>query len=484
MNFEFRRFVAGSLLAIFASSVGAEVTYDFSGATFDTVDPPYTTGDSLSGSITLPLSLAPNLSGVDIGATLSGLTFTDGVQARSSADTAVCAFVVTTDGTGQIIDWSISLRALPLPAPGQPQEFIDSSSFGDSVGSAPAGTSPCDTVVPSVNATTSTAGSWSGGTPALTPTTYDYVGEPFTAPPPPYSATDRVSGSVTLTGPLPTLNPLDLDLAPFLIDFAFGDGVQTRTSADSAVCLIRFGTGAAGNIANWQVSLRELPLPMPGNAQQFIDSNSNFDQAGVGPAGSEPCSGFIPGLLANNSVPGDWINDPAPGPITVYQYRGRPFTTADPPYTLQNAISGSISIAGALPPNLPLTDISLLLQSLNYEDGVQTRTLADSDLCRFQVGTDGVGRIVDWRVSLRESPLPMVGEPQSALDSAPIIDQGSVIPATPAICGNAVATVVGSNSGGGTWLGGAPRSVPTLSAMALLGLMLSVGIMAAFRLRP
>lgn len=467
-----------------AGMAHGEFTYDFTGNAFDSTDAPYTASDSLSGSITLPLPLAPNLMGRDIAPALMDLNFDDGVQVRSAADTAICAFLVTTDGTGQIVDWTISLRELPLPPLGEPQGFIDSGSFGDSVGRGPAGTTPCDTLIPSISATTTTAGTWLFGGPPGSPTTYDYLGEPFQNAPSPYTLTDRISGSVTLTAPLPALNPLEMDLAPFLVDFAFNDGVQTRSVADSAVCALRLGTGTAGDIANWQLSLRELPLPMLGTPQQFMDITTDFDQAGEGPAGTEPCSGFLPGLLANNVSPGDWTNDPASGPLTVYQYRGLPFTTVDPPYSTQDRMVGSFVIEGALPADLPLTDISLLLRSMDYSDGVQNRTLADSDLCRFQIGTDLFGNIDDWRVSLRESPMPPMGQPQAALDSAPSIDQGSIIPAGATLCENAIPTALGSNAGGGRWFGGPPRAIPAVSVFSLLALAFGLAAVGVRVLHP
>lgn len=472
----------GLAAAAGASLVHGQVTYTYTGNTFDTADPPYTTADSLSGSFTVLLPLAPDLVSQDLSQVLNGFTFFDGVQTLSLDNAEICAFEVTTNGSGQITDWQFSLRELPLPMAGDPQGFMDSGSFGELVGSGPAGAIPCASFAATVSASASTPGVWSVSGPAINTVTYDYQGAPFNSPPAPYTSGDRITGSLSLTGPVPAVNSLFSDLRPFVSDFSFSDGTQVRTSANSELCLTQLGTGGNGNIALWQVSVRELPVPAPGDPQRFIDISWQGDQAGEGPAGSEACSSFVPALLANNGISGNWGNDPVEGTIAFYSYRGLPYTTVVAPYTAGDRTNAVISIQGALPPNLPLTDVSLLLESMSYFDGVQQRSLNDSFVCRFEVGTNSEGAIIDWQISLR-GPFPGTGQPQLFLDSTPTLDQAGELPAGNSGCDSGVPSLISLNDGGGRWIGQGPRSVPTQSVFGLMLLVLMLMMAGVLRIK-
>ena len=77
-----------------------------------------------------------------------------------------------------------------------------------------------------------------------------------------------------------------------------------------------------------------------------------------------------------------------------------PTPAATAPYAVGGVLTGSISLASPLPPFLPLTDLRPALQALTFQDGVETLTLASSNVCRFEVATDGAGRITRWTVHL------------------------------------------------------------------------------------
>jgi hypothetical protein len=78
---------------------------------------------------------------------------------------------------------------------------------------------------------------------------------------------------------------------------------------------------------------------------------------------------------------------------TEYTYTGEPFAVADPPYSIGDRVTASITLAGPLPPFMPLTDITAALDDFSFTDGVQSRTPANTRVCGFQVATDGVGNI-------------------------------------------------------------------------------------------
>jgi hypothetical protein len=93
------------------------------------------------------------------------------------------------------------------------------------------------------------------------PTTYTYIGNPFTGVHGGYTTSDFVSGMVTLAGPLAPNMPLT-DVMP--IAFTFSDGVQTLTNLTPSVSsLFRFATGPAGAISAWRINVTEIAIPFP-----------------------------------------------------------------------------------------------------------------------------------------------------------------------------------------------------------------------------
>jgi hypothetical protein len=89
---------------------------------------------------------------------------------------------------------------------------------------------------------------------------------------------------------------------------------------------------------------------------------------------------------------------------STYTYTGLDFQSASGPYTTNDFVSGSFTLASALGDNL--VDDSITPASYSFSDGVQTITSASppSDVT-FDVSTDGSGNIDGWFINL-ESPSP------------------------------------------------------------------------------
>jgi hypothetical protein len=252
-------------------------------------------------------------------------------------------------------------------------------------------------------------------------TTYTYTGDPYTAATAPYSLGGQVTGTFTTASPLPAFLPLT-DIRPSLQSMSFSDGIATRTLATSFVCRFRVATDGAGNITQWDFLLRESPYT-PLNPQHSIESLGNpgilqgSDQAGTGPAGAGPCDPIVLTTSASPGSQGAWTDTfNMPSTTTTYTYTGDPYTIANAPYVVGGNLTGTFTTANPLPPFLPLTDISTAIASLSFNDDIQTRTLANSILCSFEVATDGAGNITRWQITLREFPYT-TGNPQQSIDS-------------------------------------------------------------------
>jgi hypothetical protein len=302
----------------------AQVTYNYLGQAFTSADPPYTTAERVSGSFELASRLPAMRPLSDIQFLIVDFSFSDGVQTRTPANSTVCAFQVATDAAGNIVQWTVLLREAPTPAPGNPQQALDSTTGHDLVGTGPAGATACAVITLSPAASSSGAGSWTSTLPPGTPTTYSYLGQPFTDAAVPYAIDGRVTGNILLGDPLPPNLSLT-DISAALIDFSFTDGVQTRTPANTTICLFQVATDAAGDIVQWQVILREPALS--GATQETLDSflvgGNGHDLVGSGPAGANVCGLVLLDPFANNSLPGSWTlmravaEVPTLGPIAL-----------------------------------------------------------------------------------------------------------------------------------------------------------------------
>jgi len=162
----------------------------------------------------------------------------------------------------------------------------------------------------------------------------------------------------------------------------------------------------------------------------------------------------------------------------TYTYLGEPFSTAAPPYSTANRVSGSF-VATALPKLQALADIRSLILDFSFTDGVFTRTPANTTICTFEVATDGVGNIVQWLVLLREAPTPAPGNPQQTIQSSFSNDLVGVGPAAATPCGLVALDPAASNSAPGTWTRlFAVVEVPALSPAAAIAMIVLILIAA------
>jgi hypothetical protein len=475
-------------------------SYNYTGDPYTTAAAPYTLGGSLTGTITTANPLPAFLPLTDATPFLASMTFNDGVQVRTLANSIVCNFQVATDGAGNITRWQITVRSFPYTT-GNPQQSIDSTGVPgilegiDLVGTGLAGVNPCDPIVLTTSASTATEGTWTDTNPlASTPTTYTYTGGPYTSATPPYALGGQLTGTLVTANPLPPFLPLT-DITPAISSISFNDGVATRTLANSFLCSVQVATDGAGNITRWQISLRQSPFTT-GNPQHSIDSSGTptvpqgIDLVGTGLAGVNPCSPFVLTNSASSTVQGTWTDsNPLTPQPTTYQYTGDPFTTALPPYSIGGSVNGTITTAGPLPPFLPLTDITGALSSMTFSDGIQTRTLGNSVLCSFRVATDGAGNITQWQVLLRQFPFT-TGSPQQSIDSSGNagLPEGNDLAGTglagASPCSPMALTFFGSTFTQGTWTAQAssPAGAPALSGLGLALITVLLGLAGVYAL--
>jgi uncharacterized protein (TIGR03437 family) len=90
-------------------------TYTYSGNPFTSVQPPFTITNAVRGSFTAP-TLANNLVAVDITSQVTAFSFTDGSVNTISTANGETRFVVSTDSSGKIVSWDITLVLGSPPA--------------------------------------------------------------------------------------------------------------------------------------------------------------------------------------------------------------------------------------------------------------------------------------------------------------------------------------------------------------------------------
>ena len=125
-----------------------------------------------------------------------------------------------------------------------------------------------------------------------------------------------MTGSITVANPLPPFMPLT-DITTALTAMTFTDGIHTRTLANSFLCTFRVATDGAGNITQWQITLRQSPYTT-GNPQQSIDSTGD---PGIpeGATSREPawrastCSPIVLTTFGATGSQGTWIGQALAG---------------------------------------------------------------------------------------------------------------------------------------------------------------------------
>lgn len=465
-------------------AANAQSTYSYEGNTFDSADPPLTTSDRITGSFEVPSVLEPYLLGADISGQVTSFSFTDGQRVRNDGNSTVCLFTVSTDDRGGIIGWALSFRSAPAPAPGNPQQFIDTTGGLDQSGIGPSAGPGCGTISPNSIATNiSNPGAWSNpDLPSPNIATYSYQGAPYETAVAPLTVGGSVTGSLTLKAPLPPATSY-FDASVFLEDYFFTDGNDVYTPSNSVLCSFRIETDLRGDIFDWVIALRPLPQPLPGETTALLDSSSAGDLSGLATSsGLGICEMFSPTLVGQSNEAGDWNSSALPPEKpTTYQYDGAPFSSATGFFSVGQSITGSIAFPSPLPPNTDL-DVTPFLADMQFTDGLSTRALENSVLCGFQLQTDADGEIVGWSINLREGGSLNPGDPMELMDITTSFDQSGVAPAPAGdICGTVSATELGESAPPdvGTWNRVLPPPppfvpIPALSPWALIvfGLLL------------
>jgi len=101
-------------LVTLANTAQANMIYQYTGNTFDTISdttPPassFTTSMSVTGSFTVSLALSP-MGLTDISGSVLAYSFSDGRSVLNETNSQIAAFMVGTDGNGQIDTWWITV---------------------------------------------------------------------------------------------------------------------------------------------------------------------------------------------------------------------------------------------------------------------------------------------------------------------------------------------------------------------------------------
>lgn len=195
-----KRFIL-ALLAATSCAIGTSAlaqTYTYTGNNYTSASGSYDTGMSVTGEFTTAAALAPNLVAQDITGLILTFTFSDGVTTITEADGALADFntipgaTVSTDASGDIIEWSFFARDVPLAtAIGEFNDIIATANTAAAVVDQGAVASQCTAVDATPSCTSYTPTSGNG---AVFNSAGSWV---TTLPPPPPSSAEAIPG---LTG--------------------------------------------------------------------------------------------------------------------------------------------------------------------------------------------------------------------------------------------------------------------------------------------
>jgi hypothetical protein len=91
----------------------------------------------------------------------------------------------------------------------------------------------------------------------------------------------------------------------------------------------------------------------------------------------------------------------------TYSYTGQNFDEVMGTYTVADRLTGWFTVAAPLVPGTPYpADISGLVTSFSFADGVQTLSDANAEILAFSIGTDGGGNLTEWSFRIWKAPIP------------------------------------------------------------------------------
>ncbi len=108
----------------------------------------------------------------------------------------------------------------------------------------------------------------------------------------------------------------------------------------------------------------------------------------------------------------------------TYTYSGGNFVDVLGDYTTMMRVTGQFTVAVPLAPNLPFTDITALVTSYSFSDGVQTLTEANSVLLFFSVRTDVTGAIATWSISAGVLVGDLINQISTSFNNGNTFDRG------------------------------------------------------------
>lgn len=142
------------------------------------------------------------------------------------------------------------------------------------------------------------------------PVTYTYTGNDFTTVTSPYTTSDFVSGSITLTSALAdNINTFSAQPVNTIVSFSFSDGVDTMTNLNADE-VFSFLTNGFGDITQWGVYVVETGTNPPAIYSDSYSYSLGFTNIDKGLSGST--SGWV------TNDPGTWTSiastSPSPTP--------------------------------------------------------------------------------------------------------------------------------------------------------------------------
>jgi hypothetical protein len=117
-----------------------------------------------------------------------------------------------------------------------------------------------------------------------------------------------------------------------------------------------------------------------------------------------------------------------------FEIETSPYFLPQPPYMEGQRITGRFELEGPLPTWEADFDLRDRLVDFEFDDGVATRTFADSEVCEFRATIDARGQLIDWVLDVRQRPLPPAGQEQHILRMTSGFSQSSFRAPGDAVC--------------------------------------------------